>query len=158
MTDPGLQVQIMPATQADEPDLTRLKRDWSEGWFSVTVRWDEDWLIARRDGEAVAYLEGNHGFTNWGILHDYQDRSDGVTGSYVASMFVDESSRGAGLGGELLDVFVDHAWAAGSDVVVLSVQEGEDSAARERFFQRHGFSWAKPPWPQTPWLMTKTRS
>jgi GNAT superfamily N-acetyltransferase len=149
----------MPIVEVRQTDDTAVVTDLLSHWKADTrsyVRSDRMLhLVAWLKEQPVGVLVGTHDFGNWGVLDRYQNLSEDDRGSYVAAMFVDARWRSQGVGGALLDAFIDQAAAHQSPVVVTwpdEAEEGRDD--RVRFFRRNGFVFLDfPGGVREPWLM-----
>lgn len=89
------------------------------------------YLVASIAGEPVGVLEGYHDFGGWSELKDFHHLDDNL-GSYVSSLYVKPSHRMHGVGGALLDRFIDDARAHGSLAVVAWPDETDPGGLKAR--------------------------
>ena len=92
-------------------------------------------LVAEREGHIVGWLEG--------ILDgEYEGSGAPVPPphGYVLAIVVDEEQRHHGIGGDLIEKFMEEALAAKVEWVFLIPEGGEGCEDRVRFFIHSGFT------------------
>jgi ribosomal protein S18 acetylase RimI-like enzyme len=86
-------------------------------------------LVALRAGQVVGYCYGALAERDWNLLIDQH----GV----VHDLYVDESARQSGVGGQLLDAMLSELTALGAPRIVLYTMVKNESA--QRLFRARGF-------------------
>jgi ribosomal protein S18 acetylase RimI-like enzyme len=97
-------------------------------------------LVAEREGQVVGYLYGALEPRDWAMLLEAHGA--------IHDLYVDESARGQGVAGKLLEAGLAWLGARAESVVLHSAVENE---AAQRLFARHGFR-------RTMVEMTRTRA
>lgn len=137
---------LRPATAEDYPAVAALYRQ-----FAPTRHLEEftyqGWLgrchLAVEDGRLIGYWHGTHHAQTWLSFTVHPTPPEDWTVSYLTVLVVEAHHRRRGVGGLLLEDFLDQARAAGNTWAVLNPTSGAEEPTEEEliaFYAHHGFT------------------
>jgi GNAT superfamily N-acetyltransferase len=138
---------------AGQPTGVRISTDASEldlDWVVRALSERAYWALGRPRDVIEASIRGSlcfgayHGRRQVGFARVVTDRA---TFGWVCDVFVDESERGRGIGGELMEAVVAHPELSGLKRLVLSTRDAE------AFYASFGFAPLDHP---EPWLIRRS--
>jgi phosphinothricin acetyltransferase len=126
---------LRPATESDLPAITEIYNQAvlrATGTFDTepkTLEQQRDWLARHGPAHPVIVAEEKGAVVGWASMSPYSDRCAYARTAEV-SVYIDESARGRGLGGELLTGILDAGRKAGLREVLARVTEGNEASLR----------------------------
>lgn len=132
-------ITVRRAVKDDLPKIRRLVSQMPSWCLTdrIDLR-DENLVAVGRGGRVVGWLRGNHVSQAWANVDGYA-ADDGWLCSFITWLLVDESSRGDGIGGQLLGKFAQDSELAGRDTIIASPQSGKHEAELLAFYARNGY-------------------
>jgi L-amino acid N-acyltransferase YncA len=139
-------MDIRPATEADMPAVTAIYNDAvarTTGTFDTVARTLEEqkaWFAAHGPSRPVVVAVSGGKVLGWASLSEYSGRC-AYSRTAEVSVYVDESARGKGCGGRLLDAVLDAGRAGGVKEVIARIAEGNEVSLalhRKRGFDEVG--------------------
>jgi GNAT superfamily N-acetyltransferase len=128
---PELEPLMLGIIEYHKPwDSRELRPDWAARMRKhLVVSSETVTLLARADGRAVGFLNGN-------VRLDYGIYDDAI--AYIANAFVEDEARGSGIGSALVARFEEWSQHRGASDLMLNVAAGNQLGIE--FWNKSGFT------------------
>jgi len=126
---------LRPATESDLSAITDIYNQAvlrATGTFDTepkTLEQQKDWFARHGAAHPVIVADESGKVAGWASMSPYSDRCAYARTAEV-SVYIDESARGRGLGGQLLEGILEAGRAAGIRQVLARITEGNEASLR----------------------------
>ncbi len=139
-----MSIVVRPATEADLPTILAITNDAIRHGTALwtitpaTLQSRRDWMAERvADGFPVLVAERADGVVGFGSYGRFRPH-EGYAGTVEHSLYVDEASRGVGVGRALLQALLEAATGCGMHVMIGGIEA--QNAASIALHERAGFT------------------